>query len=51
MINISREGMLFTVGIWFDPYSRVALGMVFQRNPEPIHALGEVRLIREGQGA
>jgi hypothetical protein len=30
----------------------VALGIVFgQRNPEPIHALGEVRWVRGGQGA
>jgi PilZ domain len=27
----------------------VALDIFFQRNPEPIHALGEVRWLREGQ--
>ena len=38
------------MGICFDLQSRVALSIVFQRNPEPIHGLGEVRLMREGQG-
>jgi hypothetical protein len=27
----------------------VALGIVVQRNPEPIHALGEVHWVRGGQ--
>jgi hypothetical protein len=38
------------VGICFDPYSRVALSIVFQRNPEWIHTLRGGRLMREGQG-
>jgi hypothetical protein len=41
--------MLLAAGLCFAPYSRVALGIVFQRNPEPIHSLGEVRWVREGQ--
>ena len=32
--------MLLAVGTRLDPYSRVALDIFFQRNPEPIHALG-----------
>jgi len=42
--------MLLAVGPRLDPYGLVALSIVFQRNPEPIHGLGEVRLMREGQG-
>jgi hypothetical protein len=33
-----------------DPYSLVALDIFFHRNPEPIHALGEVRWVRGGKG-
>ena len=36
------RGNIFTVGICFDPYSRVALDTFIQRSQEPIHALGEV---------
>jgi len=42
--------MLLAVGICFAPYSRVVLDIFFQKNPEPIHALGEVRWVRGGQG-
>jgi PilZ domain len=42
--------MLLVVGICLDPYSWVALDIFFQRNPEPIHALGEVRWVRGGKG-
>ena len=42
--------MLLAVGTRLDPYSLVALDIFLQRSPEPIHALGEVRWVREGQG-
>jgi PilZ domain len=42
--------MLLAVGTRLDPYSLVALDIFFQRNPEPIHALGEVRWVRGGEG-
>jgi hypothetical protein len=41
--------MLLAVGLCFDPYCWVALDIFFQGSLEPIHALGEVRWVREGQ--
>jgi hypothetical protein len=43
--------MLSAVCPRLAPSNLVALDIFFQRNPEPIHMLGEVRLMREGQGA
>jgi hypothetical protein len=42
--------MLLTMGSRLDPYSLVALDIVFQRNPELIHALGEVCWVKGGEG-
>jgi hypothetical protein len=42
--------MLLAVGTRLDPYRLVTLDTFIQRNPEPIHTLGEVHWLREGQG-
>lgn len=42
--------MLLAVDTRLYPYSLVALDIFLNRSPEPSHALGEVRWVREGQG-
>jgi hypothetical protein len=42
--------MLLAVGTRLNPCSLVALDIFLNRSPEPIHALGEVRWVREAQG-
>jgi hypothetical protein len=44
------EGILLAVCTCFDPYSLVALEILLQWRPEPIHALVEVLWVRGGQG-
>jgi hypothetical protein len=42
--------MLLAGATRLNPYSLVALDIFLNRSPEPIHALGEIRWVREGQG-
>jgi hypothetical protein len=42
--------MLLAVGTRLNPDNLVAVAIFLQRSPEPIHALGEVPGVREGQG-
>jgi PilZ domain len=42
--------MLLALGTRLDPYTLVALDIVFQRSPQPIQALGEVHWVRGGKG-